>query len=328
MELRQSVVIITGATSGIGRCTALEFARSGARVVLAARDSKALDKAAAECERSGAEALAVECDVADEDQVQTLAREAVDRFGRIDVWVNNAGVGLYGRFEDCPSASFRQVIETNLCGVVHGTRAALRYFRRQHGGVLINVSSQVATGGIPYSSAYAATKFAVRMLDDCLRQELLDTPDIQVCTVLPASIDTPFFEHAANYSGYEVKPLGSVHDPLEVARAIVKLAEKPEREVFIGKHGYVMGAAHAMAPDLYNKAVRQKADRDHFTGERTADSDGNLFSPQSPTQIYGGWHRRGRGGSVAAVAALGAAAFGLWVATRRGRGGPHIQQAA
>ncbi len=313
--LRNAVVVITGASSGIGRCTALEFARRGANLVLGARSKSGLKEVAEECEQIGAQALAVRIDVSEEDDIEEIAEEAVKKFDRIDVWVNNAGVGLYARFPDAPSDSYRQVLETNLFGCVHGARAAIKQFRKQGTGVLINVASQIATGGTPFSSAYATSKAGMRMFSDCLRQELLDT-DIEVCTVMPASIDTPFFQHAANYSGRQVQPLGRVHAPEQVAAAIVRVAEEPEREVFIGKAGYIMGAGRAVAPGVYERIIRRKTEKGHFADEHAPKSDGNLFKPKQPEQISGGWRER-KGGGAGKIVAIGLAAVAglsaLWL---------------
>jgi short-subunit dehydrogenase len=324
-ELHKSVVVITGASSGIGRCTALALARAGAKLALAARNQKALEQVAKECRKLGGEAIAVECDVTKEDEVWDLAEQAADEFGNIDVWINNAGVGLYGKFEEVPSESYRHQLETNLFGVIHGARAALKQFRIQGGrGILIDVSSQVAAGGIPYQSGFAAAKSAVRMFDDTLRQELQDSPEIRVCTVLPSSTDTPFFERAGNYSGKALRPVGKISHPDEVAKAIVNLIGHPEREAFIGTHGYFMGAAHAVRPDTYNRMARKFADRKHFEKAQAQTTDGSLFEPNGPEQTSGGWKKEARGSKVPLIAALG----GMGVAavavllTRRARSRP------
>ncbi len=155
--IRDAVVVITGASSGIGRATAIGFARQGAAVVLAARREWALREIAESCERLGVPTLVVPTDTTDEDAVRALVQAALERFGRIDVWVNNAGVGLYARFEDTPAADFRKVIETNFFGYVHGARAVLPHFYRQGHGVLINNASIMARVPGPYVSAYAAS---------------------------------------------------------------------------------------------------------------------------------------------------------------------------
>src|SRR5438067_5217724 len=192
-KLKNSVVVITGASSGIGRATAIEFAKKRARLVLAARSEDNLDETAEECKSFHTEVIVVPADVSREDEVQNVAGQAIEKFGRIDVWVNDAGVGFYGRFEEIPSDAFRQVIETNLFGSIYGARAALPQFRKQGRGVLINISSQLAFGGAAYSSAYAISKYGLRALSDTLRQEFEDNSNIHLCTVYPVSTDTPFF---------------------------------------------------------------------------------------------------------------------------------------
>jgi NAD(P)-dependent dehydrogenase (short-subunit alcohol dehydrogenase family) len=285
---RESVVVITGASSGIGRATALEFAKRRARLVLAARSRENLERTAEKCRKSGAEVLVVPTDVSREDEVQNLAQQAVDHFGRIDVWINDAGVGLYSRFEQSPGDEYRQVIETNLFGAIYGARAALKEFRRANSGLLINVSSQTAFGGTPYSSAYAISKYGMRALSDTLRQELLGT-GIRVCTVYPASTNTPFFQHAANYTGREVQPLGSVSDPRDVAKAIVRLVARPRPDTLVGKSGYVIEPLHWFATGAHARILRKKADRDHFIEKSARPGQGNLFTPARFADERGGW---------------------------------------
>ncbi|HEV7770731.1 MAG TPA: SDR family NAD(P)-dependent oxidoreductase [Solirubrobacterales bacterium] len=205
--LEESVVVITGASSGIGRAAALRLARRGAALALCARSSAPLSAVARECEAAGARGvLATSLDVGEETAVEAFAGAAVERFGRIDVWVNNAGVIAYGEFTELPSAVFRQVIETNLMGQVHGARAALRCFRRQGSGVLINMSSVWGRVSTPQVSPYVVSKNAVRALSECLRGELVGEEDIHVTTMAPQAIDTPIFDHAANYSGHRGQP--------------------------------------------------------------------------------------------------------------------------
>jgi NAD(P)-dependent dehydrogenase (short-subunit alcohol dehydrogenase family) len=248
-KLRDSVVVITVASSGIGRATALRMAQAGATVVLAARSEQPLQQVVAECAKSGSRAIAVSTDVTDEAAVRALANRAVESLGRIDVWVNSAAVSVIARFEDMPAEALRRVIDTNLLGYVNGARAALACFREQGSGALINVSSQVALGGQPYASAYVMTKYAIRGLTDCLRQELLGT-GIQVCTVLPGAVDTPIYTHAANYSGRAVKPLTPILDANRVAAAIAHLAEHPKHEIMIGWSGHFLSALRGLAPSL------------------------------------------------------------------------------
>ena len=225
MRSEDPVVVITGASSGIGRATALRFARKRARLVLAARSSDALEALAKECRKRGAKAIAVPTDVTDPEAVQALAARAVEEFGRLDVWVNNAAVSVFGRITDVPLRDFQRVLDVNVSGYVHGARAALPQLREQGSGVLINVSSIVGEIAQPYTAAYSMSKAAVRALGVSIRSELrLDgITGIKVCTVMPATIDTPFFQHAANYTGRQVVAMPPVYGPQRVACAIVKL---------------------------------------------------------------------------------------------------------
>src|SRR3954447_9666541 len=204
-KLNGAVVVITGASSGIGREAARAFAQRGASVVVAARREDPLESLVAECERVGGQALAVPTDVTDPEAVEALARRAEERFGGIDVWVNNAGVYLAGRFEDTPPEDFKRLMDVNFYGYVHGARAALPRLRAHH-GVLINNASVDSAASFPYFSAYVASKWAVRGLSAALRQEYLDD-GVDVCTILPAAIDTPLFQHAGNYTGWEMKAI-------------------------------------------------------------------------------------------------------------------------
>lgn len=317
-ELRNSVVVVTGASSGIGRAAALEFAAEGAKVVLAARNKSALNEVAEECEQRGGEALVVQTDVTEEKAVENLAKKAVKEFGRIDVWVNNAGVGLYGPFEESPSDAYHRLLETNLFGVIYGARAAVRQFRKQDDGVLINVSSQTAVGGFPYNAYYGVSKFGVRALGNMLNQELQDT-NVEVCTVMPASTDTPFFQHAANYMGRAVQPVGSIDTAEKVAKEIVEVARNPKREVMVPRTGHAMGAFVNVAPKVYNKVIRRKTLQDHFQNAPQSKTLGNLYKPQSPFDVSGGWRERKQGvggklGAIVGITAVGALAY---VLTRR-----------
>ncbi|MBX6312637.1 MAG: SDR family oxidoreductase [Isosphaeraceae bacterium] len=316
--IADAVIVITGASSGIGRASALEFARRGATVVLAARRAQALEDVARECEERGGHALAVPTDVTDAEAVETLARRAIETFGRIDIWVNNAAVTLFGRIEETPLEDYRRVIETNLFGYVHGARAAIPYFREQGSGVLINVASIVGKIGQPYTSAYVATKFAILGLSECLRQELLDAPDIHVCAILPPSIDTPIFQHAANYTGRAIQPMPPVYDAQTVARAIVEAAESPRREVVIGGIGRRLLLMHTLAPGYAERRMAQKVERRHLQDRPAEPSSGNLFEPMPQyAQISGGWQALNRGPSPLGIAAAALAVIGLGLAAWR-----------
>ena len=241
----QPVVVITGASAGIGRATAIRFAREGATIVLAARSRERLERLAERLEhRFGVEVLVVPCDVRDRGQVEELAEAAIATFGRIDVLVNNAGYGLYGRIEDTPDEAFRDLLETNVLGVHHAIRAVLPHMRRRASGHIVNVGSVVGKRSWPYHGAYAASKFALTGLTQALRGELAGS-GVSVTLVLPASTDTEFFANAPTYSSeYAPAPLGPVQTPGQVARAIVRSVRRPSPEVHMQP---LMRIAHVLA---------------------------------------------------------------------------------
>ncbi len=311
ISLKAAVAVITGASSGIGRETARQLARRGSCLVLAARRGEALDELADECLELGApRAIVVPTDVTDEGAVEELARRARDELGGFDVWINNAGVYLMGVFDDVPTEAHRRVIETNLLGVIHGAKAAIAQFRAQGHGVLVNVASAAGKVGYGYASSYCASKFGVRGLGEALRQELLGT-DIQVATVFPASVDTPFFEHAANFTGRKLRPMGSVDRPERIARAIISAVRRPRREVVIGVAPRGMRLMKSWFPRRAERMLARKVQRSHFEDTAVPRTVGNLFSATGPAQVHGGWRRIAPKIAVGAiaVAALGALAW-------------------
>jgi NAD(P)-dependent dehydrogenase (short-subunit alcohol dehydrogenase family) len=293
-NLTGSVVVVTGASSGIGRATGLAFAHRGGRVVLAARRADALEELARHCQAAGGQALAVPTDMTDEAAVAELAHRAVERFGRIDVWVNNAGVYLLGSLEATPPEAFRRVLETNFFGYVHGARAVLPRFREQAQGVLINNASVYSHIGAPWLTAYVSSKFAVRGFSEALRQELGDLPDVHVCTVSPSPIDTPIFTSTANYSGRAVKAPPPTYPPEQVASAILASALHPKRERIVGGAGRLATLMETVAPRQFERTNRRYVDRLQFTTGPAPATDGNLYAPVSDShaRTHGGWRRR------------------------------------
>jgi short-subunit dehydrogenase len=290
-DLRGRVIVVTGASSGIGRATALECARLGAGVVVAARRQTALETLVEECERMDGKAIAMAVDLGVPTAMDDLAELAVETFGAIDVWVNNAGLYAVGRFEDTPDDAFERIVQVDLMAVARGSRAALRAFRRQRSGVLINVSSMVGGLAGPYVSAYAASKWAVRGFSFALREELREDPDIHVCVVRPSSIDTPIFRQAANFSGRRIKALTPTYTPEQAASTIIRLIERPRREAIVGRSGQALALARHAAPGLVDRIFARRAVRDQFDGDEPAEETaGNLFEPDERwATVSGGW---------------------------------------
>lgn len=322
MRVKDSIVVVTGASSGIGRATALAFATRGSAVVLAARRQPALNEVARECESAGGQALAVPTDVSDFKAVDELARRAVQRFGRIDVWVNDAAVTLFAPFLEAPLEDIRRVLEVNVIGYVHGAKAALPYMKEQGAGVLVNVSSVVGVVPQPYTHAYSMSKAAVKVLSESLRQELMlegsRSRKIKVASVLPPTIDTPFFNHTANYTGREVKAMPPVYTPERVARTIVNLVRVPRREVVVGPMGRNLVLQAKLAPGLAGRAMAVQVDKGHLSRTKPAPaSEGNLYVPAPGTgSLHGEWNGRRRT-AVRRTLSAAAAVGGTVLAVRR-----------
>jgi short-subunit dehydrogenase len=264
-RLEQATVVITGASSGIGRTAALRF-----------------------------------------------ARRAEERFGRIDVWVNNAGVIAYGEFLEIPSEVFAKVRRGPGPSGWSPARAALRRFRAQGTGVLINVSSVWGRVTSPQAAPYVTSKNAVRALSECLRGELADTPGIHVTTLAPQAVDTPIFDHGTNYSGRRIRPIPPVLSPAEVAAGIEACAERPKREVNYGRAGRLLEMLYALAPGLYRRLAHPAFVQGTLAPVEAPRSDGNVLASAGPHTTEGGWRtRRRRILSRAFLASAAGAAAGL-----------------
>ncbi len=291
-SLLGKTVVITGASSGVGRAVAQEFARKGAKLILAARRRLALDEVVEECKELGATAtIAIATDVTDADAVKRLAATAMEFSGSIDIWVNNAGVLAAGSFEETPTEVHDEVIKINLMGYIHGAHAAIPYFKQQQRGILINNISVGGWFSVPYAVGYSASKFGLRGFSEALRGELHKWPNIHVCDIFPAFLDTPGIQHAANYTGRVLKPAPPVYNPQQVARAIVFLAQHPRQSLTIGSVATLLRLAHFLLPTLtlgitarVMETYFKKADFSPFTS-------GNLFDPVDyGTSIHGGWN--------------------------------------
>src|SRR5215208_291136 len=254
-KLSDQVIVITGASSGIGLVTARMAAKRGARLILNARNAATLRRVCDEINEAGGEAYYVAGDVGRFNDVRTIAGEAIRHFGGFDTWVNNAGVSIYGPVLYQSLEDQRRLFDTNYWGVVHGCLVACAHLR-QRGGALINVGSVLSDIAIPVQGTYCATKHAVKGYTDALRLELEEEgAPISVTLIKPSTIDTPYVRHAKNLM--EVEPLNTppVYAPETVAEAILHCAEHPERDVFVGGGGKMLAAAGHYAPRLTDKLI-------------------------------------------------------------------------
>jgi NAD(P)-dependent dehydrogenase (short-subunit alcohol dehydrogenase family) len=327
---RGRVVVITGASSGIGRETARHFAAHGASVVLAARGEEALASAADEVTAAGGTPLVVPTDVADWGQVQALATATEERFGRIDTWVNNASVSGFGELADMPVDAIERILQINVLGQVHGTKAALPVMRAQGHGVIIGVSSVLGVRSVPLQIPYCMSKFATTALYEGLRlEERRARSGVRMTTILPAAIDTPFYDHAPSWMGVRPAALPPVYRPSAVAEAIVFAADHPRRQIFVGGAGAGLGMLQRISPALTDR-VLGFADQ-IFARQQTEVPDhgeGNLWEPSPAVGTARGssvgravrrsWSARTVGYHPAAVAA--ATAAGAAALVRRSRG--------
>ncbi len=278
--IEEQVVVVTGASSGIGLATARLASERGARVVLASRDKADLKKAVREIQKGGGEAAYAVADVASYDQLRAVAELAVREFGGVDTWVNNAGVSVYGRVEEVALEDARRLFETNYWGTVHGSLVAAE-FLRPHGGALINVGSVVSDRAVPLQGHYSASKHAVKGFTDALRMELEEEgAPISVTLVKPASIDTQFTSHAKSVMDAEPTLPPPVYSPRVVAKAILRCAERPVRDITVGAGGRAIAGLGLLRPRLTDRYMEaslfDQQKRDEPAPERRRDT---LFKP-------------------------------------------------
>jgi len=287
--INEQVVVIAGASSGIGRETALRLAERGAKVVVAARSESGLASLLDEIRARGGEGAYAVCDVADFAQVEAAAATAVGTFGRIDTWVNVAAVSVYARFEETTLEEFRRVMDVNFMGQVHGAKAALPHLRREGRGALIAISSVEAIVALPLHSAYAASKHAVEGLFDALRIELkAEGVPISVTSVKPGTINTPFFNNARSKLGVKPKGPPPIYEPAVVADCVLHAAAHPVRDLFAGGAGRMMAMSQQQTPGLMDATLARFAIPLQRTDEPVPPDDpGALYAPRDDHRVEG-----------------------------------------
>ena len=282
-SIDQQVVVIVGASSGIGRSAALAFAKRGAKVAVAARNQKGLNSLVEEIARSGGEAIAIPADVADFEQVREIAQQTAEAFGGIDTWVHNAAAGMVAPFDDVTIEEFRRVIDVTLMGQVYGAKVAIPYLKRSGQGSFISISSMEGRRALPLQSAYSTAKHGVEGFIESLRVELDHAnANINIASIRPAVINTPFYNHARTKLG--VKPTGipPYYDPRLVSDAILYVAEHPTRDYIVGDVGRLLDITQRLSPELLDRVLAVIG----FRGQKTDDmkasqAPDNLFEPMS-----------------------------------------------
>ncbi len=286
--INQQVAAIVGASSGIGRETALRFAQRGAKIVVSARSEAGLKSLVDEIERMGGEAIAVVADVAEFEQVKAIADQAVATYGRLDTWINAAATAILAPFEEITPEEFQRVINVTLMGQVYGAMAALPHLKQTGRGAMIHISSMEGRRSLPLQSAYSAAKHGIEGFLESLRVELQhEQVPISVTSILPAVINTPFYNKSLTKLG--VKPTGMppYYSPALVADAILYVAEHPTRDFIVGDVGRILDVMQRVSPTLVDEILRWVA----FPGQRTnqpksASDPNNLFEPVDPQHGY------------------------------------------
>jgi short-subunit dehydrogenase len=285
--ISEQVIVITGASSGIGLATARAAAERGAKLVLGARSQETLEGIAEELRSRGAEVIAVRADVTLRSDLEQLANRALIEFGRIDTWINNAGVSIYGRLDQVPEEDSRRLFDVNFWGVVNGSLVALPHLKRSR-GALINVGSEVSDAVVPLQGMYSASKHAVKGFTDALRVETqkIDGEPVAVTLIQPTAVDTPFPHHARNYMKKEPKLPSPQIDPERVAQAILRAASKRTRDVRVGLLAKFNTATAKWLPRLHDRIMARQVGRQQYD-EPPRDPDGTLDKAGESGQTHG-----------------------------------------
>ncbi len=292
-KIGSQVIVLTGATSGVGLVTARQAAEKGAKLVLVARSEEALHKLAEELRERGTEVITVTADVGRQEDMVRVANMAVERFGGFDTWINNAGVTIFGRHGDVPLEDQRRLFETNYWGVVHGSLVAASHLRdqrcefgRDFGGTIINMGSEACDGPLPLQSAYAASQHAIKGFTDTLRLELeQEKAPISITLIKSAGLNTPLVTHAKNFLHVEPRQAPPLYDPSLVAEAILFVAEHPRRDMFVGASAKAFSAAAYHAPHAFDRFMSRFMGRAQQTREPAGPIENNALHDAGNTLI-------------------------------------------
>ncbi|WP_299823171.1 SDR family oxidoreductase [uncultured Pontibacter sp.] len=288
--ISDQVIVITGASSGIGLATALAAAKKGAKVVLASRNGEALAKIEQQIKQEGGQAIYVVADVGRQEDIYKISDAAIGRFGGFDTWVNDAGVSIYGRLEEVSDEDSRRLFDTNFWGLVYGSLTAAQHLRTRNGGAIINIGSVLSDVAIPIQGMYSASKHAVKGFTDALRIELEeDKAPISVTLIKPAGINTPYTQHARNYMDEEPTLPPPVYQPEEVADAILYAATHPQRDLFVGGGGKMMSSTNKYAPKLMDWVGENMMSKQQKKDQPAQHHEGSLHHPGKDGEIYGNY---------------------------------------
>ncbi len=254
-KLKDQVIVITGASSGIGLVTARMAAKQGAKVVAASRNEQALLQLVSELNAQGCMSAYCVADVGKEEEVKRIAKTAIDTFGGFDTWVNNAGVSIFGKTTDVKTDDMKRMFDTNFWGTVYGSKIAVEHFtQRRTPGALINVGSLFGDRGTVVQSTYSAAKFALHSWTENLRMELeKENAPVSITLIHPGRIDTPYNEHAMSYLEKQPSHVGMIYAPEAVAEAVLFAAAHPKRDMYVGSQAKMIATLGRFAPRVMDK---------------------------------------------------------------------------
>ncbi|CAM3549056.1 SDR family NAD(P)-dependent oxidoreductase [Flavobacterium chungbukense] len=287
-SLKGKTVVITGSTSGVGRATAEAFAKEGCNLVIVARGQQGIDETVKFCRELGVKVMGVQADMSNADEVEKVTSEALAMTGKIDIWVNNAGVMASGKFEEIPLEIHQQVLKTNLFGYMHGAYNALKIFKKQNDGILIN---NVSIGGFmpaPYSAVYSASKYGIRGMMECLQGEISNRKHIHICNLYPQLQNSTGNLHSAKYSGFEMTIPFIASDPRDTASKILELAKNPKKDLFPDFKSAAITNTYKLFPKtIINTASAVLRTKMKFNDDKENNPGNVLTNSKEPLRVYG-----------------------------------------